>query len=104
MTPVLEQSMEALAIANQVRWERAEFKRGLKRDPATIFGLLEEPVGCVESASVREILSCLPRFGPRRVGVLCSEAGVNEFREFGSLTVRQRLALAEGLRQRGVAA
>lgn len=95
----MSQHLEALARANKIRLARAGIKRQLKADPQLIFDLLDDPDPCLSTAPVEEILRCLPRFGPHRIGKITGPAGVNPYREIGMLTVRQREALACQLRQ-----
>lgn len=99
MTPVLEQSMEALAIANQVRWQRAERRRQIA---ALSFGegkdeiarLICDPPDLWRTASLEYVLKMPRRAGDKFVARMCRGAGVSLDKRLGSLTVRQRLSLA----------
>ena len=93
------QAMEALALANEVRYARAKLKKRIAADPHVIFEVLDDPPACVQSAGVEEILRALPRFGPSRVKFLLLGAQVSSFMSMGGLTVRQRALLANCLRE-----
>jgi hypothetical protein len=97
------QHMRALARANRVRLARAELKRGIKAervDPADIVR------GCpwqVETMTVGELLRSQRRWGRARARKFLSSLtlqeslSLNENRELGRLTERQRNLLARAL-------
>jgi hypothetical protein len=94
------QHMRALARANRVRLARAELKRGIKAgriDPAAIVR------GCpwqVETMTVGELLRSQRRWGRARARKFLSAMAVQENRELGRLTERQRNLLARALEAR----
>jgi hypothetical protein len=97
------QHMRALARANRVRLARAELKRAIKAehiDPADIVR------GCpwqVETMTVGELLRSQRRWGRARARKFLSSRtlqeslSLNENRELGRLTERQRNLLARAL-------
>ena len=85
----LDQRMEALQRANDVRVRRAQLKRDLKAGQASIETILLDPPEWVETAKVFDMLMAVPKFRPLALLLLCP---CNTSRG-GSLPTRQhRLA------------
>lgn len=97
-----EQSMEALARANEIRLGRAQVKRDIHAGRKSLPTTLLDPPGCVDSALVEEIIRALPRFGAARARKLMHEAFVGPSRRVGNLTEREQKALVARLRHRGI--
>ena len=91
------QHMRALAHANRVRLARAELKRSIKAgrtEPSEVV------LGCpwqVETMTVGELLRSQRRWGRARARKFLSALALNENRELGKLTERQRVLLAREL-------
>jgi hypothetical protein len=94
---IAPQHMRALAHANRVRLARAELKRSIKAgraEPAKVV------LGCpwqVETMTVGELLRSQRRWGRARARKFLSALALNENRELGKLTERQRNLLAREL-------
>ncbi len=59
----LDQRMEALKRANDIRVRRAQLKKDLKDGSVQIEEVLREPPDYVETAKVFDILMAVPKFG-----------------------------------------
>jgi hypothetical protein len=101
---VLPQHMRALARANEVRLARAQLKREVGAGKRGIISVIR---GCpweAESMSVSELLCSQRRWGRARSRKLISALHINENKQLGTFTQRQRDLLADALEQRGVTA
>ncbi|HLM09480.1 MAG TPA: hypothetical protein VK307_07205 [Thermoleophilaceae bacterium] len=88
------QHLRALEYANRVRLARAEMKR---RIAAGELAAAEVVLGCpwqVHSMSISDLLMSQKRWGRTRCRRLLLSLGVPENKQVGTLTERQRLALA----------
>lgn len=97
----LDQSRAALVEANRTRRRRSTVRRKLAASPPLaavdtaleILGATPEPL--LATMPVRRLLEALPRYGPDRLAkVFRSAEGVPDHTPLGSLTDRQRTALA----------
>jgi hypothetical protein len=89
--------MQALAHANRIRLARASLKRAIKAGQATAADVVRDCPSEVESMTVSELLRSQTRWGRTRVRKFLIPLAVNENRELGRLTVRQRGELARRL-------
>lgn len=62
----MDQRMEALIRANEVRTARAELKRELARGERKLFPLLLDPPPCIANARLEEILEAVPTLGKKK--------------------------------------
>jgi hypothetical protein len=95
-----QQHLKALEHANRVRLARAEMKRGIASGD---LGVIEVIVGCpwqVHSMSISDLLMSQKRWGRARCRRLLTSIGVPENKPVGTLTERQRSALADVLRSK----
>lgn len=98
----LDQRFEALARANEIRRERADFKRELRTlDPDealwVVGCLLLVPPAWAENWVCWDLLSALPKFGRVKVSRTLAKHGVSQRRRVGALSARQRRELQEAL-------
>jgi hypothetical protein len=91
------QHMRALAQANEVRLARAALKRGIKSGSENAADVVRHCPSEVETMTVSELLRSQRRWGRTRVRKFLIPLAVNENRELGRLTVRQRGELARRL-------
>ena len=100
MTP---QHMRALARANRVRLARAELKRAIKAERADPADIVRGCPWQVETMTIGELLRSQRRWGRARARKFLSaltlqeSLSLNENRELGRLTERQRNLLARAL-------
>ena len=93
----LDQRMDALRTANEVRSLRAQLKRDLKAGRVSIGPLLLDPPPYLETAKVFEMLLALPKYGRVKATKILQSCQVPPSKTFGGLSERQRAELAERL-------
>ncbi len=89
----LDQRMEALKRANDIRVRRAQLKRDLKDGRASIERVLLAPPEYVETAKVLDMLMAVPKFGRVKAGRLLSQCRISQSKTVGGLSERQRAEL-----------
>ena len=90
----LDQRMDALNRANEVRALRAQLKRDLKAGRVSIGALLRDPPPYLESAKVLDMLLALPKYGRLKATKVLNGCRVSPSKTFGGLSERQRIELA----------
>lgn len=95
----LNQRMDALQRANDVRSRRASLKRDLKGGRQSIDRLLLDPPEWLETAKVADMLMAVPKFGRVRAGKVLTQCRISASKTIGGLTPRQRAELVQVLRQ-----
>jgi hypothetical protein len=88
------QHMQALQRANEVRLARAELKRSVADGRTTVGAVI---LGCpweAASMTIAELLLSQRRWGATRCSKFLVEIGLTETKTVGSMTDRQRRALA----------
>jgi len=91
------QHMQALAHANRVRLARAALKRAIVAGDTEIGDVIRSCPWQVETMTVGELLRSQRRWGRTRVRKFLTSLALNENRELGRLTERQRRVLAAEL-------
>jgi hypothetical protein len=94
-----QQRRAALALANQVRRQRACLKADLKRGSISLATLLADPPNYLASAKLREVLVALPGYGHVRARRLLEDCGISPRKTVAGLTTRQRRELLSALEQ-----
>jgi hypothetical protein len=89
--------MQALAHANRVRLARASLKRAISTSQIDVTDVIRDCPWEVETMTVGELLRSQRRWGRTRVRKFLSSLTLNENRELGRLTERQRNVLAAEL-------
>jgi hypothetical protein len=97
-----QQHLRALARANRVRLARAELKREIAGEEISASQVILECPWEAASMSISDLLMCQRRWGRARCRRLLVSLGVPENKQIGTLTQRQRLALASVLGASGV--
>ncbi len=95
----LNQRMDALARANQIRTLRAELKRELKAGRHSIHTLLLDPPEYVETAKVCDMLLAVPKYGRVKVNKILQHCRISPSKTIGGLSERQRNELVGMLRR-----
>jgi hypothetical protein len=93
----LDQRMDALSTANEVRTLRAQLKRDLKARRVAIGALLLDPPPYLETAKVFDMLLAVPKVGRVKATKILNSCRVSPSKTFGGLSERQRAELAERL-------
>lgn len=99
----LPQHMQALAYANRVRLARAELKRSVKAGKVSAADVIRSCPWEVETMTVSELLRSQRRWGRTRTRKFLFTISLNEGRQLGRLTERQRMLLAAELQRRSSA-
>jgi hypothetical protein len=86
----LDQRMEALQRANDIRVKRAQLKRDLKAGNVDIEVILRDPPVYVETAKVFDILMAVPKFGRVKAARLLNQCRISQSKTVGGLSDRQR--------------
>ena len=89
----LNQRMEALARANDIRTKRAQLKRDLKSGRRSIHSLLLSPPEYVETAKVFDMLLAVPKYGRVKVNKILAHCRIAPSKTIGGLSERQRSEL-----------
>jgi hypothetical protein len=97
------QHMQALQRANAVRLARAELKRRVAVGEITAGDVILKAPWEAESMSVSDLLTSQRRWGHTRCRKFLQCVPMSENKTIGSMTDRQRLALAEMLSSCGAA-
>jgi len=95
------QHMRALERANLVRLARAELKRAIARGDADASEVVAECPWETESMTIAELLTSQRRWGRTRARKFLLPLSLNENKQLGTLTSRQRRLLAAELASRG---
>ena len=96
----LEQRMEALQRANDIRSRRAQLKRDLKAGRTPIHELLLQPPDYLMTAKVFDLLLAVPKYGRVKVNKILSQCRISPSKTLGGLSERQRGELVALLRRR----
>ncbi len=91
----LNQRMDALARANDIRSKRARLKRDLKAGRQSINGLLLDPPEYVETAKVCDMLLAVPKYGRVKVNKILTTCRISPSKTIGGLSERQRAELVK---------
>jgi hypothetical protein len=91
----LDQRMDALQRANDVRVKRAKLKKDLKDGRARIEAILSDPPAFVETAKVIDILMAVPKFGRVKAARFLNTCRISQSKTVGGLSDRQRTELIE---------
>jgi hypothetical protein len=89
----LNQRMDALARANQIRTKRAQLKRDLKSGRRSIHSLLLSPPEYIETAKVFDMLLAVPKYGRVKVNKILAHCRISPSKTIGGLSERQRSEL-----------
>jgi S13-like H2TH domain len=89
----LDQRMEALKRANDIRVRRAQLKRELKDGSVSIEAVLRNPPQYVETAKVLDMLMAVPKFGRVKAARLLNQCRISQSKTVGGLSDRQRSEL-----------
>jgi hypothetical protein len=89
----LDQRMEALKRANDIRVRRARLKKDLKDGRVRVETILGNPPEYVETAKVFDILLAVPKFGRVKAARFLNQCRISQSKTVGGLSERQRAEL-----------
>lgn len=95
----LDQRMEALRRANNIRTKRAQLKRDLKGGKVNIHTLLLDPPDYVETAKVFDMLLAVPKYGRVKTNRILNQCRISPSKTIGGLSQRQRKELVSQLQR-----
>lgn len=95
----LDQRMEALRRANQIRTRRAQLKKDLKSGRARITAIIEDPPEFLMTAKVFDMLLAVPKYGKVKATRFLNQCRISHGKTIGGLSERQRNELLELLRR-----
>ena len=91
----LDQRMDALQRANNVRVRRAKLKKDLKDGKVRIETILGDPPEYVSTAKVIDILMAVPKFGRVKAARFLNTCRISQSKTVGGLSDRQRAELID---------
>lgn len=97
VAPAPPQHMRALQRANEVRLARAELKRGIAHGHVSVANVVLTPPWEAQSMTIADLLMSQRRWGVTRCRKLLQTIPMSENKSVGSMTERQRRALALAL-------
>ena len=89
----LDQRMEALKRANDIRVRRAQLKKDLKDGTVQIETILMDPPEYVSTAKVFDMLMAVPKFGRVKAARFLNQCRISQSKTVGGLSERQRAEL-----------
>jgi hypothetical protein len=89
----LDQRMEALKRANDIRVKRAQLKKDLKDGRVHIEQILADPPEYVSTAKVFDMLMAVPKFGRVKAARFLNQCRISQSKTVGGLSERQRAEL-----------
>lgn len=89
----LDQRMDALKRANDIRVRRAKLKKNLKDGRVKIEKILEDPPEYVSTAKVFDMLLAVPKFGRVKAARFLNQCRISQSKTVGGLSERQRSEL-----------
>jgi hypothetical protein len=92
-TRSLDQRMDALKRANDIRVRRAKLKKDLKDGRVKIEKILENPPEYVSTAKVFDMLLAVPKFGRVKAARFLNQCRISQSKTVGGLSDRQRAEL-----------
>ncbi len=95
----LDQRMDALKRANDIRVRRAQLKKDLKDGRVQVEEVLIDPPEYVETAKVFDILMAVPKFGRVKAARFLNTCRISQSKTVGGLSERQRTELVQLLRR-----
>jgi hypothetical protein len=95
----LDQRMEALKRANDIRTARAKLKKDLKASRANIHTILLDPPEYVLTAKVFDMLLAVPKYGRVKTNRILNQCRISPSKTIGGLSERQRTELVSQLRR-----
>ena len=89
-TRSLDQRMEALQRANDVRVKRAKLKKDLKTGRVRVEEVLSDPPEYVGTAKVFDMLMAVPKFGRVKAARVLNQCRISQAKTVAGLSERQR--------------
>lgn len=95
----LNQRMDALKRANEIRSARAQLKRDIKAGRVQIHGLILDPPEWLATAHLFDFLMEVPKYGRVKVNRIINQCRISPSKTIGGLSERQRTEVVSYLRR-----
>lgn len=95
----LQQRMDALGKANEIRTKRAQLKRDLKAGRKIAHDLILEPPEWLETMKLFDLILAMPKYGRVKVNKIHVQARISPSKTVGGLSPRQRAEIVSMLRR-----
>lgn len=95
----LDERMDALKRANEIRTARTKLKKDLKEGRRNIHEILLDPPDYVLTAKVFDILLAVPKYGRVKANRILNKVRISPSKTIGNLSERQRAELVSQLRR-----
>jgi hypothetical protein len=95
----LDQRLEALARANDIRIRRAQLKRDLKAGAVRVEDVLAAPPDYLGTAKVFDMLLAVPKFGRVKASRFLNQCRISQSKTVSGLSERQRQELVDLFRR-----
>lgn len=95
----LDQRMDALRRANEIRSRRAQLKKDLKGGRTSIGSVISDPPEYVLTAKVFDMLIAVPKYGKVKATRFLNTCRISQGKTIGGLSDRQRSELLELLQR-----
>lgn len=86
----LQQRLDALERANEVRSRKAQLKRELRERRVSIHAVLSDPPDYLANAKLFDVLLATPKYGRVKVHKLIKQCRISPSKTIGGLSERQR--------------
>jgi len=96
----LDQRMDALRRANEIRSQRADLKKQLKSGELAVYDLIDRPPEFVLTAKVFDMIVAAPKYGKVKATRLLNQCRISQGKTLGGLSERKRQELVELLKAR----
>ena len=96
----LQQRMDALESANEIRSYRAKLKRDIKVGRTSVVHLLVDPPEEIETMKIFDLLLAMPKMGRVKVNKLLMQCRISPSKTVGGMSERQRDEVVSMLRRR----
>lgn len=96
----LQQRMDALETANDVRSYRANLKKDIKAGRVSIVKLLTDPPEKIETMKIFDLLLVVPKMGRVKVNKLLMQCRISPSKTIGGMSERQRTEMVSMLGRR----
>jgi hypothetical protein len=93
----LNQRMDALAIANDIRGKRARLKRDVKAGRVSVPALIADPPEYIATMKVMDLLLATPKIGSVKAVRVLRDLAISPSKTAGGLSERQRIKLVQML-------
>lgn len=96
----IQQRMDALEVANEIRSYRAILKKDIKAQRVSVVDLLLDPPEDLDTMKIQDLLISVPKLGRVKVNKLLQTCRVSPSKTVGGMSDRQRVEMVAMLQRR----